>query len=448
VTSSHDVWTDPELRDLLRSEPELVAIADALASAGGLGQATRRRRRAGVGRVGALAAALAAAAVVTLVAPWSRLGGDSLSSLALAAIGSEPVLHVVAELTMPTSAQLIEIDSGQARPVREERQLEIWYDPERGLKRAITRSGATVLDDILETPAGGFTPGGIVYDCAWIAAHPVEATKAGVSCDPSGDNGTTPRVLPRPKPTITPALAGFLDGYRRALAEGSARELGAGELQGRRVEWLSFVVAGGRSERVALDSRSHKAVLVEDSYGRQLRIKTIETLPTRDANFGPPTDERLGDEPVSVRGVSREALAPAPARLRDALPGALWAGPRLAGLPLATAERQRFRISFADQARAPETVAGLRLSYQLPTRGGRQDGSEYVEIKQARAREVGFWGFVGGDPPREGTLYAPTSADPTGSARTAFTVANGIYLTIRASTPELLLQAARLLRPT
>lgn len=79
-----------------------------------------------------------------------------------------------------------------------------------------------------------------MWTCARIAAHPVEATRAGVSCKFSGDNGTTPRHIPETPPSVDPALLGFVDGYRQALASGSARRIGEGTVDGQHVIWLEF----------------------------------------------------------------------------------------------------------------------------------------------------------------------------------------------------------------
>jgi hypothetical protein len=450
MTTAHDVWTDPELRDLVRTEPELLAVADALASAQGVDARARKRRRLPVRRLGAIAAALAALAVVALIAPWSRSGGDSLSSLALAAIGSQPVLHVVAEVKLPATAELIDIQSGRARPVIEERQQEIWYDRQRGLKHTITRSGATVLDDILETPKGGFTPGGIVYDCAWIAAHPVEATKARVSCNPSGENGTTPRAIPRPKPSVNPALGGFLDGYQKALAEGLAREAGTGELDGRAVVWLEFPTQAGRTEKVALDQESYEPLLVEDNFGRRLRIRSIETIPRERANFKRPSVDALGHQPSFGGPVARltRELALEPAALAKALPGALWAGPTLDGYSLASAERKVLRTTFANDTRPPEMGVGVELSYRALAPNGEPDRRRpAIHLQESATRQFGYaWGFLRGEPPPEGTLYAPISASDSEVA-IGFAVVRGIFVTIHAPSTDLLLEAARSLRP-
>jgi hypothetical protein len=129
--------------------------------------------------------------------------------------------------------------------------------------------------------------------------------------------------------------------------------------------------------------------------------------------------------------------------LTAALPGALWTGPALVGLPLATAERQEFRTRFTDKTRLPEVDAVLRLRYELPTGESLQDEARSVEIEQSRTRLGGYtWGFVEGETAREGTLYSPIYASRP-RAKTGYAVINGIYVTIRASNLELLLQAAR-----
>jgi hypothetical protein len=176
VTTTQDVWTDPELRELMLEQPELVAIADALAQAD-VEAATRRSRRRVLrnSRILAVAALLAAVVAMALVAPWGHSGGR-LSELALAAIGSQPVLHVIAQSEVPTGDRLIEIKTGRVQQLSQQQQEEIWYDAAKGLKRDTVRVGSTILGDTLETPEGGYTPGGIVYDCAWIAAHLVQAT--------------------------------------------------------------------------------------------------------------------------------------------------------------------------------------------------------------------------------------------------------------------------------
>jgi hypothetical protein len=438
VKTACDVWTDPELEELVRSEPELAAIADALAQAGAAAARPRRLRAA---RLLVAVAALAAAFAVALVAPWERSTG-SLSDAALAAIGSQPVLHVVA--TSPRSEELIDLASGASRPVVQ--REEIWYHAGRGLKRTLVTIGGTVTGDTLETPQGGFTPDGIVYDCAWIAAHPVAATKAGVSCDASGENGTTPRVVPRPKPALTPGLAGFVDGYRQALVDGRARDGGSGALDGRPVDWLVLPTSRG-SKRVALDRETHRPLLLEDGAGWRLTIEAIETVSYDSADFARPRPDELPPRPSHTRAADGPAVPLAAEALAAAMPRAVWAGRSVGDLPLVHAEQQALEASFARGAQPAAVGPGLELVYGTLTGAGRVDRSRpYVLIDQAPSAVLAtMWGFVrGGDPP-PGQLYLATGPDATW--QTGFTVANGVYVTIQATDRELLLRAARALEP-
>jgi hypothetical protein len=426
---------------------------DAIARAAGLGR--RRLRRPS--RVLALVAALAVAATLVLVAPWDRSGGN-LRDLALAAVGSQPVLHVVAEL--PTGVQAVEIATGASRPVVQEQ--EIWYDADRGLKKTVVRVGSTTLDVTLETPQGGVTAHGIVYDCAWIAAHPVEATKAHVSCNPSGDNGTTPRVIPRPKPTLDPGLSGFVDGYRQALAAGQAREAGSGDLKGRKVDWLVFRTSDG-SERVALDAHSHKPVLLAGDHGLRLRIGTIETIPYAATDFSRPSPDEVPLPPSIGRATDEGDLPLEAGAIAAAMPNALWAGKTLNGLPLVKAERQTLHTAFSGK-KPPLEGPGLELDYGSLDSRGRLDRSQpYVRISESPSRDLAFgnqWGFTGGGDPAAGQLYVVASdgrqqafgpdgkpLPPSPPLALGFAVVDGIYLTIETTAPDLALAAARALEP-
>jgi hypothetical protein len=414
------------------------------------------QRRFRSARLIVLLAALAAAATVALVAPWDRSKG-SLSDLALAAIGSQPVLHVVGEF--PTGAELVDIRSGNAEPVMQ--QEEIWYDQARGLKHTITRTGTKVVDDTLDTPRGSYYPGGIVYDCTWIAAHPVAATKARVSCNASGDNGTTPHVVLRPRPTLNPGLAGFLDGYRKALGNGSARKSGKGRIDGNPVEWLEFKTNGG-TERVALDAATHKPLLVSDGSGWSLRILTVETLAAAAADFSHPRPDELGPQPNFGSANRQQALPFDAAEIAAAVPGGLWAGASLSALPLAAAARADLKTTFAHGTPAPQTGIGLELDYGALSPNGRLDISRsFVQIREAPSAALGagyMWAVRGQEPPSgklyamklgSGTAYGPGGKPlpPPPPLVLGFTVIDGKYVTIQASNRELLLAAARSLRP-
>jgi hypothetical protein len=435
-----DVWTDPELHELVRNEPELAAIADALVQAGADTSASRRRPTRTL-RLLAAAAVIVTAVTVALIAPWHRSAG-TLADEALAALGTQPVLHVVAET--PTGAQLVDIGTGATRPVVQ--QEEIWYDADQGLKRDTTRVGQTIVNDTLETPQGGYTPGGIVYDCAWIAAHPVEATKARVSCNASGDNGTTPRTIPRPKPALDPGLAGFVDGYTQALASGQAKDGGAGTLDGRPVDWLIFQTNSGE-ERVALDQTTHKPVLLQADNGPSLKIDTIETIPYDTTDFARPSANEIPPQPSYGRAGDGPSVDLDGSAVAVAMPGAVWAGPSVEGLPLARAEQQTLTASFVHHVHPTVTGAGIQLDYGTMKSPGRLDRSRpFVQINEAPSATLAYgnmWGFIHGTDPSEGELYLATPA--SSDWQVGFTVLNGSYVTIQASSRDLVLRTARAL---
>lgn len=388
---------------------------------------------------------IAAAAAVVLIAPWQRSHG-TLADLALAAIGSQPVVHVVSE--MPTGGGLVDIATGTTTPLVQ--RDEIWYDASRGLRRDLTTVGSTVVDDVLETPQGGFTPHGIVYDCAWIAAHPVKATKARVSCNPSGENGTTPHVVPRPKPALNPGLAGFADSYRTALGSGQAREAGTGMVNGQKVDWLEFPTSGSVTEKVALDPVSHKPLFLRTG-DSTTRIAEIETIPYNASDFARPQPSEVPEQPSSTRADDTATINLDGAAIAAAYPDAVWAGTRVAGLPLARAATQALTVSF------PGTTPslhgnGLDLAYGTLDAAGRLDRSQpFIEIQEAPSPTLAtMQGFVHGGYPPAGTLFAnplPTAVRTSDTLSVGAMVVHGSYITIQtnATSPTTLLEIARAL---
>lgn len=425
------VWTDPELIDLLADDPELVAIADALLATA---PAAAPRRRLPV-RLGLLAAALAGIAALVLFAPWSA-GGPALADRALAALGADPVLHVIVD--RPVSVRYVDLATGAPQQVFE--RQEIWYDRGRGFVHTITRApDGSLLDDVLQTPQGGWTSGGPVLDCTWIAAHPQEATKLRVSCNASGDNGSTPHAVPRPVPAVDPALGAFLDGYQQALANGQATQTGTGTLDGTNVIWLSFPF-GQESESVALDASSYRPLLVRDASGTwSYRIVSIDTVAQNAANFDRPTATELGQQAASGTRVDREQLAVDPAAARQALPGALWLGSSFQNLPLAGIERDTLRTTFGDPTLTPEDGLGLQLVYGTTTSTGVPDRTQpFVQLWESNHPQPAYWWplLQGIDPPAGMLATAGT---------TGFLTRDGVYVTVMASTPDLVLKAAQAL---
>jgi hypothetical protein len=432
VKSSPPVRLDAEVIELLRDSPELLAIADAISAT----QAPPTRRRPAT-RVAAVAAVLGLAVALALVSPWS--GRGSLVDRALAAIGSGEVIHVVQTAELPGQA-VVDLRTGAEAPVVATREL--WFDGERGLLRSVQRTGGTVTGEVLETPQGSWTEGGRVYTCAWIAAHPVEATKARVSCNSSGENGTTPRQVPEPRPALDPALAGFVTGYRDALASGQAARDGSGTLGGRSVEWLRFALprdtGPARTERVAVDAATYLPVQVETIVGDKLvsraSVAVAETLDRASVSFARPQLVPPGQEPVvnRVAGQSEVSLDEA----RAALGGRLVGAASLAGLPRRAVTVKTVAVGYGeDSGREPRRVPSVELSYgAVPGHGGLvvQEALEPLMLYR--------FGLYGQEVP-DGSL----SVIRFGTGYLGRMQVEGLYLSIEASGKELLISAARTL---
>jgi len=397
-------------------------------------------------RLFVVALVAAAIAVILAVLPM-RQSSPSLVGQALAAIGSGSVLHIVGE--MPTGRQLLDLRSDQTKPVMQ--REEIWFDESRGVRRDVTRIGGTIIDDTFQSKEGGFTPHGIIYDCTWIAAHPTAATKARVSCNLSGDNGTTPHSVPRPKPTLDPGLAGFADSYRSALASGAAHEGGSGVIEGQAVDWLVFDTKQG-SERVALDAATHKPILINGPNALKLRVTTIEAIDSAGGHFQKPTPDETPLRPSFGRATDQQTLPLSGAAIAAGYRDAVWAGSSVGGLPLASAVVQQLVGSYYHRARPSESGVGLQLQYGSLTANGHRDFTKpYLTVSEAPNPVLAtayMWPEYVGTDPRPGEFYfSPIAAGQTGSIGLAvgFTIINGHAISVQASSNELLLAAARAL---
>jgi len=277
---------DREVVELLRDDPELLAIADAVV-------ATQPPTRASYARrLHAVAAVAGAGIALAVVAPWHG-HGDGLVGRALAAMGRGPVLHAVIESHVPNET-IVTLSSGHERPVPQ--TLEYWYDADRGSLRAISS-----------------TNGGVVVD----ALVP--------------RNGTGPR--------LDPALTAFVSRYREALKSGEAREAGRGTFDGRSVIWLRFAYRLF-GERVGIDARTYRPVVIEPlgPQGQPVAptwtVTEIGTGPYRSSDF------RAGKPVASLSISSRlETIVPSRAgRVVGWTP--VWLGRRFRGLPLQYAQLQ------------------------------------------------------------------------------------------------------------
>jgi hypothetical protein len=284
---------DVETLEVLRDQPELLAIADAVAS-------TRRRRRRLPRRLLLAAAAALAAVGVALLAPWQgeNSGGGLVTERALAALPARgPVMHVIVEQRLGTR---MELETGRLSPVLV--RTESWYDQERSLLRVRAYGDGRLLGD---------------------------ATGRD-----TGDSFDTALVL------------GFARGaeiFRQALADGRARVVGEARIHGRDVYLLDAEPEPGGSQgptRIAIDKHTYELVqlrLGESVAGRaeyELNVLAFEYLPRRDGLFGRPGPDssmmmRMRIGPGWFTEITPTDLAAA----RTALGGkvALWAGPELGG---------------------------------------------------------------------------------------------------------------------
>ena len=226
---------DREVLDLLRDEPELLAIADAVAD-------TQQRPRLLLPFRAIVAVTLAAAAIFVLVlaSPWDRGGGGRGSVLdrALAAIDSSgPVTHMTMRMDVA--------DGGHTFPSM---VTESFYDKQEGVVRVISRSEGKVVGD-----------------------YTTAAAEDEFSFFP-----------------------GLLEGaafYKHALANGDARIVGKGVWEGTPVYWLELERGGGLILRIGIARDSYRPVVFRalnpngTTSGAQVAVLGFDYVPRAQAAF-------------------------------------------------------------------------------------------------------------------------------------------------------------------
>lgn len=335
---------DREVVDLLRDEPELLAVADAVSDTQN-GPRHLRPFRA----VGAVALAVVAIFILVLAAPWDRGGGGRGSALdrALAAIDTNgPVAHLTMQIEVTRA--------GRAVPSI---AMESFYDRRQGLVRVVTRSDGKVLGD-----------------------YTTAAAEDEFSFFP-----------------------GLLEGaafYKQALASGQARIVGEGVWRGRPVYWAQLTKGGGLILRVGIDRDTYRPVvfraLNEDGTfaGFQVGVLGFDYVSNDQANF---------DDAASVLVVGRVVgpdCRPVKARVGAFLGD--QQGPVEAGAEVATA-RTGAGGSFtlmADPRKAPFRDAlaksGGPLRMELYAIAGKDTPKLIGFARFARIAKGGRW--VEGDP--------------------------------------------------
>lgn len=412
-----NVLRDREVLELLRDQPELLAIADAIHAT--LGHDYRRqRRRWRIARTGALTGAVTAAIVLALVQPWSG-GGGGLVAQALAAIpGGGPIVHAVLASSVP-GVEIVNLRSGRSE--REQVTSEFWYDPNRNLLHTIIRRDSVVVTDVVATPEATTSAAGPVFGSA--------------------------------SPAFDPALLAFASGYRQALASGAAQPVSrALATSGQPV--LEVKTQLGR-EQVTLDPKTlrPRTIRALRPHGQlsphSARVLTLSTLPIGAGNFH--AESRTGKPLASAGAVTRSvSITTAQARFTFS-PRPLWAGDRLAGLRLRLFARERLSRIFPTGTSAG-SGSGIALVYGA-LRGDRPDWrSSFVEIQEAPTPEPAY-GFLPGtlrlEPlPRPGLLRLERQ-QPAGGGHPIWRGElrqAGVYLALTASSRDLVLGAAHALR--
>jgi hypothetical protein len=420
-------------------------------------------RDAGVGRrrrLGRPVIALAVAAVALFAAalfqPWD---GESPTVLerALGAVGDGPVLHVV--LRGEWGGTLVDLEVGKRERVHGEN--EIWYDSDRGLVHSRSLLGGVVQhEDVYE---------------------------------------------PKEPPAELVALG---QEYRQALESGSARVAGEGVIDGEGVYWITFHsemlpdVADSKlhewAQQVAVSRETFKPVATRETrdgepgpLGTRQRVLELETLRSGEGDF-------TAAETDSIDGMAfkegREAIALAQAAdVLERKP--LWLGREHGGLPLAevfrkttsTGRHRKIRLT-GEVAREAERCSELRgrdggrCMRALRYRGSLEVRSDGVYThgptvwEEEQTGVILFYGTLGDEPstyrkelvPRydephvaitDTTQRSPFErgagryVPPEGSVfigaggRMGFLQVDGLYVTVDASSEELILSAARALEP-
>lgn len=408
--------------DSLPSPSEAVtARARAVALAALPRRAARRRFTRGrpLGLI-AVGAVVAVALAVALAAPW-----DSRTPLvaerALAAIGSQPVIHAVVEDTRP-HATIVDLASGveTAQLLR----TEYWFDDERALLRARITIDGTLQTELLLTRKGGLSELG-----------------------PIPGNPTDPR--------LPPALAGFASGYRDALESGAARVIGETRVEGREavlleIKLLSPPIDAGSvsSAEVALDAESYEPLRFRYRSGNQTtewwRVVSIKTLPREQQQFAPPA--LAEPRPSRQTGTDERKLSPTEAATALDRP-AVWPGRDVAGIQLTEIELMKLTTEWTDDR---ETVSHA-LALQYGPRRYKAGDEPWLMITETttRAENVPFRGFGGPDPP-PGELKIRGFGDLDGSPADMWIgsmVVDGLYVALESAQRDAILTAARAMAP-
>jgi hypothetical protein len=332
-------------------------------------------------------------------------------------------------------------------------ETEIWYDRAGDRAHILSRTNGVLSGDVLSTPSGAISEDGPVWTCERIAAYPVEAARARVSCSGIGVTAAAAQSAYKPTPLIDPAVAGFMDGYRGALAHGDVRKVREGVIDGRRVNWLAFPVSVARenvnghmitsrhSEEVAIDSKTARPLqiraLINGHASTPENVARVDTVPRALANFARPRTLALSQQ-ISRGDIVRTQRIPlAEAQQVFTAPGE-WMRLQLNKRPLAFAARVRVRTVYLPHAHHAASVRDvLELTYGKA--GNEKTDGSFIRVDESAKPEYALGWFL------TGAKFVP----PAGYARTemsngwTFFKHNRTYFRITGSQHAEVLRAAR-----
>jgi hypothetical protein len=293
-------FDDPEVLDLLRDQPELLAIADAIAETQVAGRKHRTRPALLV------AAALLLAVVITGTLAFWPAGNNGIVERALAAVSGGAVLHARFE-QVKTDEVVVNLSNGIETPTRIE--VQTWFDERQGQLRSRVRRNGVLVADVVQ---------------------PATAASNSANVDRS--------------------IIEFTGGYRAALEAGRARLLsrGAGG------PMLLIDIAPLGAETVTLNPHTAKPIEVALT-SSAWRVREIAAQPRHEQDFIPASTPR-----APVRGEVRASRRVRPSTVTAAQ--VAWPGRAFAGFRLLRAYEDRLSATFADGVR--RDASGFRIVYQ------------------------------------------------------------------------------------
>jgi hypothetical protein len=277
----------------------------------------------------ALAAGVAAAVVaVLLVSPWSGSDGG-LVQRALAAVGTGPVMHIVVEV--PPSTVYVNLKTGHqtAETVRQE----TWFDRQNDRYRGTVHVGDRLVSDYVGT------------------SHYRAGSEAAA---------------------MNNFYLALVTGYRKALANGTAKLVARGTFDGHQIDWLSE----GLGEQVGLDAHTYKPILLRFRSGKRYEYTRI--LLARAIAYAPVDFKRRGPKqqapgPTNLTpGYAFGSANPSSAASTVVHSPWLTAGATAGGLELRavtpfTIRKSKHRFSYG--APRPKAIRGLALVYGSGSHG-------------------------------------------------------------------------------